>query len=134
MIYPGKKYRLWLLSFAIKSCNMQLRAIGRARKFLTTEATEKVLHAFVSSRLDSGNSILYGLPEYQIGRLQRLQNTAARILTRTKKFEHITPILHSLHWLPIANRIEFKILTLAHKCLHNQAPAYLSDLIRLHQP
>jgi hypothetical protein len=118
----------------VKSCNFQLRSIGQARKYLTHDATEKVIHAFVSSRLDSGNSLLYGLPDYQIKRIQRLQNTAARILTRTRKHEHITPILRQLHWLPIEKRIQFKILTLTYKCLHNLAPSYLSDLIEPYCP
>ena len=116
----------------VKSCNFQLRSIGQARKFFTKEATEKVLHAFISSRLDNGNSLLYGLPDYMIQKLQRVQNTAARILTRTKKFEHISPILQSLHWLPVAERIDFKILTLTFKCLHGKALGYLKDLIQSH--
>ncbi len=63
-----------------------------------------------------------------------IQNTAARILTRTPKFEHISPILQDLHWLPVAQRIKFKILLLTFKCLHNLAPEYLSDLLELYNP
>jgi hypothetical protein len=81
----------------VRSCNFQLRLIGQARKYLTKDAAEKVLHAFISSRLDCGNSLLYGLPAYQIQRVQRIQNTAARILTRTKCWEKTSPILRSLH-------------------------------------
>jgi hypothetical protein len=117
----------------VKSCNFQLRSIGQARKCLTRDATERVLHAFLSSRLDNGNSLLYGLPDYQIQRLQRVQNTAARILTRVKKHEHISPIIRSLHWLPVSKRIDFKILTLVFKCLHNDAPTYLQELIQPYQ-
>ena len=116
----------------VKSCNFQLRSIGQARKFLTKDATEKVLHAFISSRLDNGNSLLCRLPDYIVGKLQRVQNTAARILTRTRKCDHISPVLRSLHWLPVAQRIQFKILTLTFKCLHNKAPQYLMDLIKTH--
>ena len=122
------------ISSLVKSCNAQLRSIGQARRFLSTAATEKVIHAFLSSRLDNGNSLLYGLPTIQIQRLQRIQNTAARILTRTKKHEHISPVLKSLHWLPISKRIEYKILTLTFKCLHSLAPSYLKDLIKQHKP
>jgi hypothetical protein len=118
----------------VKSCNYQLRLIGQARRYLTHNATEKVIHAFVSSRLDSGNALLNGLPDYQIGRVQRVQNTAARILTRTRKFEHISPILRSLHWLPVVRRIYFKVLCLTYKCLHNQAPKYMSDLLTPYHP
>jgi hypothetical protein len=118
----------------VRSCNAQLRSIGQARKYLTTDATEKVLHAFLSSRLDNGNSLLYGLPDYQIQRLQRVQNTAARILTRTKKHKHISPIIKNLHWLPVAKRIVFKILTLTYKCLHDLASAYLQQLLQTYEP
>jgi hypothetical protein len=118
----------------VKSCNYQLRLIGQARRYRTHNATEKVIHAFVSSRLDSGNALLNGLPDYQISRVQRVQNTAARILTRTRKFEHISPILRSLHWLPVVRRIYFKVLCLTYKCLHNQAPKYMSDLLTPYHP
>ena len=118
----------------VKSCHVQLRTIGKLRKYLSFEAAETLVHAFITSRLDNGNSLLYGLPDTQIQRLQRVQNTAVRILTRTRKFDHISPILKDLHWLPVTNRIKFKILTLTYKCLHNLAPTYLSDMIELHTP
>ena len=70
----------------------------------------------------------------QLAGLQRLQNSAARLVTRKRKFEHITPILRSLHWLPIRARIKFKVLTLVFKCLYGNAPAYLSELIKPYQP
>ena len=122
------------VSALVKSCNAELRSIGQARKFLTTAAAEKALHAFLSSRLDNGNALLYGLPDFQIQRLQRIQNTVARILTRTKKHEHISPVIKSLHWLSISKRIELKILTLTYKCIHDQAPTYLKDLIKEYEP
>jgi hypothetical protein len=122
------------ITATVKSCNFQLRSIGQARKYLSNSAAEKVLHAFISSRLDNGNSLVYGLPDYQIKRLQRVQNTAARILTRTRRCEHITPIIRSLHWLPVERRIEFKILTLTYKCLHDMAPTYLKEMIEPYQP
>jgi hypothetical protein len=118
----------------VKSCNFHLRSIGQARRFLTQDATTKVIHAFISSRLDYCNSLLYGLPDYQIARLQRVQNTAARIVTKTRKFDHISPVLESLHWLPVGKRIDFKILCLTYKCIHGLAPKYLADLINSYQP
>ena len=75
------------------------------------------------------NALLYSLPSNHLDKLTRVQNAAARLVTRTKKFDHITPVLVQLHWLPIAQRIEFKILLLVYKCLHNLAPSYLSALI-----
>jgi hypothetical protein len=122
------------VSSLVRSCNWQLRRIGQLRKYLTTEAAEKIIHAFISSRLDNGNSLLFGLPDYQINRLQRIHNTAARILTLTNKYSHITPILESLHWLPIQYRIMFKILTLTYRCLNGSAPSYLSQLLSPYNP
>ena len=66
--------------------------------------------------------------------LQLVQNAAARVLTRTKKREHITPVLASLHWLPVKSRIEFKILLLTFKALNNMAPLYLKELVVPYQP
>ena len=118
----------------VRTCNFQLRSIGQARKYLTTAATEKVIHAFISSRLDCGNSLLKGLPDYQLQRLQRIQNSAARILTRTKKFDHISPILRSLHWLKVSDRIDYKILTLTYKSLHDKSPRYIQELLEPYIP
>ena len=72
-----------------------------------------------------------GLPHLYLLPLQRIQNTAARLVTLSRKSEHITPILRSLHWLPIHHRITFKVLLLTYKILHGQASKYLSDLISL---
>ena len=84
-----------------------LRNISKIRKYLTEEATETRVHTFVSSKLDYCNPLLYGLPKHMISRLQSVQNTAARIVTLTKKFDHITPVLIHLHWLPVHFRILF---------------------------
>ena len=86
-------------------------------------------HAFVSSKLDHCNSLLYRLPAYQLNKLQLIQNTAARIVSFARKYDHITPVLQSLHWLPVQSRINFKILLLVYKALNGMAPSYLSDFI-----
>ena len=67
-------------------------------------------------------------------KLQLVQNSAARLVTRTKKFEHITPILFELHWLPVSFRINYKIAVITFKCLHGLAPLYLSELIEEYHP
>jgi hypothetical protein len=85
------------LNTTVKSSNFQLRAIGQIRQYLSSEAASTLIHAFITSKLDYGNSLLFGLPETQTQKLQKVQNTAARILTRTKKYEHITPVLKDLH-------------------------------------
>ena len=111
-----------------------LRNIGNIRRYLTVGATKHVTHAFISSRLDQNNSLLYGLPKSQIQKLQRVQNSAARIITHTKKTESILPHLIDLHWLPVKQRIDFKMLTLTYKCLNNLGPSYLTDLLLPYKP
>ena len=69
------------------------------------------------------NGLMYGLPDNQLKKLQVIQNAAARLVTRTKKFESISPILRALHWLPIRSRIAFKILLLTYQCFHEMAPS-----------
>ena len=113
-----------------RAAHFHLRNIGRIRKCITYEACDKLIHAFVTSRLDCCNSTLYGLPDSQLNRLQRMMHIAARILTLTPPSNHITPILKQLHWLPIRQRIHYKILLLTFKALNGLAPLYLSNLLR----
>ena len=122
------------VSSIIKSCNFQLRRLLQIRKYLSTDASEKLIHAFISSRLDNGNSLVFGVSDYHINRLQRVHNTAARILTQTSKYEHITPVLKSLHWHPIKQRIILKILILVYRCLHGLGPSYLTELLVPYSP
>ena len=112
-----------------KSASFGLYRIGRIRKYLNRTNTEQLIHAFITSRLDYCNSLYVRLPHTQINRMQRIQNSAARLVTLSRKHEHITPIRKNLHWLPVAQRIDFKVLLLTHKCLNNQAPSYLSSLV-----
>ena len=117
-----------------KSAFFQLRNISRLRPSLSDTSAETLIHAFVTSRLDYCNAVLYGVPNKSLARLQLVQNSAARILTRTKPWQHITPTLQNLHWLPITHRITFKILLLTYKSLHGLAPSYLSDLLEPYTP
>lgn len=106
-----------------------LRNIARVRKCLTSNACITVVHAFISSRLDYCNTLLVGVPQCHLNKLQRLQNSAARLITFTRKYEHITPVLYDLHWLPVRERIQFKILLLTYKALHGKAPAYIAEML-----
>ena len=85
-------------------------------------------------RIDFCNSLLYGLSDTQISRLQRIQNSSARLVKRTPVRQPISPILQELHWLPVKQRIKYKILLLTFQCLSGTAPSYLQELIRLYTP
>ena len=117
------------ISNICRSTHFHLRNIGRIRTLLTFHATAQLIHALITTRLDFCNSILYNLPNNKIERLQRIQNQAARMLTRSPRRNHITPVLRELHWLRISDRIIFKILILTHKAFHGVAPVYLCELI-----
>ncbi len=88
----------------------------------------------MTSRLDYCNALLDGCPASSINKLQIVQNAAARVLTRSRKYDHITLILQSLHWLPIKFRISYKILLLAYKALNDLAPVYLTNLLSRYNP
>ena len=122
------------ISNTVRSAYCQIRNIGKIRKYLTKEATQLIVQSLIISRLDMCNSLLYGLPQNQLHRLQIAQNTAARLVTLTKKRSHITPVLIDLHWLPIQQRIKYKILVIVYKILHGLAPCYLSDIIHVYYP
>ena len=117
-----------------RTCLYHLRHIRSIRFHLTQEACEKLVHALVSSRLDYANAILVGLPKYQLHKLQRIQNMAARIVTKTPKFDNITPVLKKLHWLPIEERVKYKVATLTFRAIYGMAPEYISDLISTQNP
>ena len=117
-----------------KKAYFQIHNIGRKRKFLTTECCKTLVNTLVTVHLDYCNSLLYGLPQMLLGRLERVQKTAARLIMRLRKYHHITPALQSLHWLPIKQRIEYKILLFVYKALHGLAPSYIQDLVQVYEP
>ena len=111
-----------------------LHNIRRVRHYITTEAAEMLVHAFVTTKLDLNNALLYGITEGLLDKVQRVQNTAARIVTRSSKYCRLTSLLRSLHWLPVRYRIQYKINLLTYKALNGLAPCYLADLIHKHIP
>ena len=112
---------------------LELRRIASLRPYLSKEATKRLISALVTSRLDYCNSALTGLPSEQISRLQRVQNSAARLVLKKKKCEHITPLLKELHWLPVKFRCQFKTATLAYRHFDGTLPKYLSDSLHTYQ-
>lgn len=118
----------------VKGAFFQLRLLAKVKPYLSPKDLERVIHAFITSRLDYCNSLYVGLDKRSLRRLQLVQNAAARLLTSTKKRDHITPVLASLHWLPVCCRIDFKILMFVFKILNGLAPQYLVELIHVHTP
>ena len=113
---------------------LHLRNMAKVRPFLNQRDAEVLTHAFITSRLDYCNSLFTGLTKTSIRKLQIIQNTAARILTNTRRRDHISPVLSTLHWLPVSFRIDFKALLFVYKALHGLAPPYIKDSIKLYTP
>ena len=122
------------VSETCKACYFHIRAIRHIRSSLTIEASKTIAAAIVGSRLDFCNSLLAGTSVSNLTRLQRVQNTLARVVAQKPRFCHITPVLSDLHWLPVRHRISFKIATVTFKMLQSQQPFYLSSLIPSYVP
>ena len=117
-----------------KICYYHLRNISYIRHMLSKDTANILVRSLVISRLDYCNSLYFGISEKLINKLQKVQNAGARIISRSKKSSHITPILKSLHWLPMRARVDFKVLCLTYQCYHQNAPKYLNDIISKHVP
>lgn len=109
-----------------RSCFHQLRQLRYIRRSLSIDAKRTLIQAFVSSRLDYCNSLLYGISDGLMVKLQRVQNAAARLITGARKYDHISSTLRRLHWLPVRQRVIFKVAVLVYRCLHGLAPGYLA--------
>ena len=117
-----------------RSCFFHIRSLSKVRPYITYKAASSTAVCLILSKLDYCNSLLLGLPQKQIKRLQAVQNAAARTVMKCKKTDHITPILRQLHWLPIRKRIRHKILSATYRSDHDNTPLYLSDLLQKHNP
>ena len=118
----------------IKSCYSQIRQISHVRACLSQCATETLVNSLVTSRLDYVNALLYGVSSDKLKKLQSVQHSAARLIFKKKKREHITPLLKELHWLPVEYRVSFKINLLTFKAIHGEAPLYLQEIVQPYQP
>ena len=113
-----------------KSAWLHLYNISKIRQYLSQDQTKSIVHAYVTTKLNSNNSLLAGITLEQRRRLERVQHAAAKLITKSNKYDHVTPLLHELHWLPIEYRIKFKILLLTYKSLKGNGPVYLKDLFK----
>jgi hypothetical protein len=121
-------------STIVKTCFNNIRKICYIRPYITDDACKTSINSLVTSRLDYGNSLMYGINKHLVNKLQKVQNTAARLITRYKKFDHETPVLKNLHWLPVEYRSQYKLPLFVYKALNNCAPNYLSDLFKIYSP
>ena len=144
---PVKTLGVWfdsnlsMVDHITKTCSAAfyyLCNIRRIRKYLTKECTETLIHAFISSHLDYCNSLLFGVPECHLHKLQRVQNAAACLIFQESRFCHITPLLKSLHWLPVVISNDGLLLapcrsktltTFGDRSFHAAAPKLWNDLL-----
>ena len=118
----------------VKASNFNIRALRHIRPLLDRATSNTVACSIVSTRLDYCNSLLFGTSTKNVQRLQRIQNTLARVVTGAKKRDHIKPVLQDLHWLPVPQRIEYKVALIAHKVQLTGQPSYLRSLIKDYTP
>ena len=117
-----------------RSVNFNLYSVGKIKKYIDGPTAEKMTNSTVTSRLDYCNSLLYGTKQSHIDRPQCCQNNADRVISKRRKFDHISPVLRELHWLPVEHRISYKILLLTYKALNGHAPQYLAALVSKQLP
>ena len=113
-----------------RTCCFELRRLASIRRFLTSTATATLVSAFVLSRIDYCNSLLFGSTLDVTSQLQRIQNYAARVILRLPKSSNITTHLKSLHWLPVKVRNTYKIVCLCYRCHSSTAPSYVADMLQ----
>ena len=114
----------------VRSCYYNIRQLRTIRSALTQDVLRDAVYALILSRLDYCNALYINYPTCELHRLQMLINTAARVVSGRSKFDHITDFVRNeLHWLPVAQRVQFKVSILVYKAIHGLAPKYLSDMI-----
>ena len=110
-----------------KAASFPIYNIRRIRKYLNNDATQTLVRSIVVGRLDYCNSLFYKVPAVHMRKLQRIQNSAARLVSSY----YTRLIFFALAWLPVSYRIEFKILVLTFKAIYQLAPSYICNLVRL---
>ena len=112
----------------IQSSTYKLRLINVIRTKLTKPVSEQVVNAMVTSSLYYCNSLLYGISDHQLLRIQKIQNTAARLILQMDGWSSARVMLNELHWLPRRKRISFKVLLVLYKAMHGLTPDYITVL------
>ena len=132
-VYPGQKAidsNLGHLLWNLQSIR-RISIYNEERQTLSHYNCKRCPRSLVLSRLDYSNSLLINVSKMDIGRLQRIQNRAARIVLRARKHDRATPLLKELHWLPVERRISYKVALIVYKCMHKIAPEYLISLLSM---
>ena len=122
------------ISAITKACFFHIRDLRRIRPFLDMSTAADIATSLVQSKLDYCNSLYLNLPACELDRLQLIQNALARTVCNSSRFMHITPALHSLHWLKIRERITYKVISLTYNTLQTAKPAYLARLVTVQPP
>ena len=122
------------VSNIVKASNYNIRALRHIRPMLDKTVANTVACSIVSTRLDYCNSLLFGTSTRNLQRLQRVQNALARVVSGTRRRDHISPVLRELHWLPVPLRIEYKVALITHKVLSTGQPLYLRNLVTEYKP
>ena len=118
------------VSAVARSCNYHAQAIRHIRHLLTTELAQTLACSLILSRIDYCNAVLHGAPSYSIKKLQRVQSNAARIVLEAPRQSHVSPLLRTLHWLPVQQGIDYKVALLTFKVRSTSTPSYLRLLIK----
>ena len=118
------------ISKVVSSGFCHLRSIASVNKYLRQDSLATLVQSFVGSPIDFCNSIFYGLPAYEIQRLQRLQNQAARLVTNSRKYDHITPVLKNRLYL--YNKMWLAKTVAVVGCVVSDKPQILAFLLQLH--
>ena len=111
------------------SCYCKLHNIAKIRPCLDTKLAQLIVQALVLSNIDYCNSLLASSPQYQLDKLQCIQNMGCWVICNIRKHDHVSPAMKHLHWLKIPERITYKLCLLVYKCQNNLAPKYLLDLL-----
>lgn len=125
------------LSKISKTCYINMRNIGKLGSKLTKSLKIQLVHSYIHYFIDNCNATYFGMNEFQLQKLQNIQNAAVRFIFGLKgkeRWQPISPLLKKLHFLPVRYRIKFKIAILAYKCINNIAPQYLTDLLTIRHP